>query len=113
MKRILLTILAILMLLTMLCFTCCQEKNEYTPTGEFYVKTLPSRGDGGVADRACKHYRADTYRTDGEVNAARGDDEGDAQSQEAHEVHVVERVHDIGLAEPAAAACGEEQVEQD
>ena len=40
MKRI--SALAICLVLVMLCFTGCQEKNEYTPTGEFYIKTSPS-----------------------------------------------------------------------
>ena len=48
MKRI--SALAICLVLVVLCFAGCQEKNEYTPTGEFYVKTSPSRGDGGVAE---------------------------------------------------------------
>ena len=67
MKRILLTVLAILMLLTMLCFTGCQEKNEYTPTGEFYVKTLPSRGDGGVAEVISLEAEHKTYEDDGDI----------------------------------------------
>ena len=67
MKRILLAIFAILMLLTMLCFTGCQEKNEYTPTGEFYVKTLPSRGDGGVAEVISLEAEHKTYEGDGDI----------------------------------------------
>lgn len=38
------------LILLVLCFAGCQEKPAYTPTGEFYVKTSPSRGDGGVAE---------------------------------------------------------------
>ena len=53
----------------MLCFTGCQEKNEYTPTGEFYVKTLPSRGDGGVAEVIS--LEAELYNAEGKVLASR------------------------------------------
>ena len=38
MKRI--SALAICLVLVMLCFAGCQDKNEYTPTGEFYIKNL-------------------------------------------------------------------------
>ena len=54
-------------MLVMLCFAGCQEKNEYTPTGEFYVKTSPSRGDGGVAEVISLEAEHKTYEDDGDT----------------------------------------------
>ena len=65
MKR--LSALAICLVLVMLCFAGCQEKNEYTPTGEFYTKTSPSRGDGGVAEVISLEAEFKTYEGDGDI----------------------------------------------
>lgn len=47
MKKLLALVLAIVSLLC--CLVGCQDKNEYTPLGEFYIKTAPSNGDAGVS----------------------------------------------------------------
>ena len=65
MKRI--SALAICLVLVMLCFTGCQEKNEYTPTGEFYIKTSPSRGDGGVSEVISLEAEKKAYEGDGDI----------------------------------------------
>ena len=53
--------------LVMLCLAGCQEKNEYTPSGEFYIKTSPSRGDGGVAEVISLEAEKKTYEGDGDI----------------------------------------------
>ena len=58
------------LVLVMLCFSGCQEKNEYTPTGEFYVKTSPSRGDGGVAEVISLEAEHKTYEGTGDITVA-------------------------------------------
>ena len=65
MKRI--SALAICLVLVMRCFAGCQEKNEYTPTGEFYMKTSPSRGDGGVAEVISLEAEHKTYEGNGDI----------------------------------------------
>ena len=59
--------ICISLVLVMLCFAGCQEKNEYTPSGEFYVKTSPSRGDGGVAEVISLEAEHKTYEGDGDI----------------------------------------------
>ena len=65
MKRI--SALTICLVLVMLCFAGCQENNEYTPIGEFYIKTSPSRGDGGVAEVISLEAEKKTYEGDGDI----------------------------------------------
>ena len=62
--------LSICLVLVMLCFTGCQEKNEYTPTGEFYVKTSPSRGDGGVVEVISLEAEHKTYEGTGDITVS-------------------------------------------
>lgn len=61
------TILCIALLLIMLCLTACQNENEYTPTGEFYIKTSASRGDTGVVDVISLEADSKTYEGDGDI----------------------------------------------
>ena len=68
MKRI--VALCVCLVLVMLCFSGCQEKNEYTPTGEFYIKTSPSRGDGGVAEVISLEAEHKTYEDDGDITVS-------------------------------------------
>ena len=55
------------LVLFVLCFTGCREENPYTPTGEFYVKTSPARGDGGVAEVISLEAARKTYEGDGDI----------------------------------------------
>lgn len=60
----------LLVLLLTLSFTGCQEENEYTPAGEFYIKTSPSRGDGGVAEVISLEAEHKSYEGDGDITVA-------------------------------------------
>ena len=68
MKRI--VALCVCLVLVALCFTGCQEKNEYTPTGEFYIKTSPSRGDGGVVEVISLEAEHKTYEGTGDITVS-------------------------------------------
>ena len=68
MKRI--VALCICLVLVALCFTGCQEKPEYTPSGEFYVKTSPSRGDGGVSEVISLEAEHKSYESDGDITVS-------------------------------------------
>ena len=65
MKRI--VALCTCLMLIALCIAGCWEENAYTPTGEFYVKTSPSRGDGGVAEVISLEAEKKTYEGDGDI----------------------------------------------
>lgn len=60
----------LLVLLLTLSFTGCQEESEYTPTGEFYIKTSPSRGDGGVAEVISLEAEYKSYEDDGDITVS-------------------------------------------
>lgn len=57
----------LLVLLLTLSFTGCQEESEYTPAGEFYIKTSPSRGDGGVAEVISLEAKHKSYEGAGDI----------------------------------------------
>lgn len=65
MKKI--TILCVSFMLITLFFTACGDKNEYTPTGEFYIKTFPSNGDAGVENVISLEADHKTYEGDGDI----------------------------------------------
>lgn len=65
MKRIL--AICICLVLVTLCLAGCQENNEYAPTGGFYIKTSPSRGDGGAAEVISLEAERKTYESDGDL----------------------------------------------
>ena len=68
MKKIIKTVLfitAAAMIIT--SFTSCGDKNEYTPTGELYIKTAPSRGDTGVEDVISIEAVHKAYKGDGDI----------------------------------------------
>ena len=65
MKRI--VALCTCLVLLVLCFAGCQRENAYTPTGEFYIKTSPSRGDGGVAEVISLEAEHKTYEGSGDI----------------------------------------------
>ena len=60
----------LLVLLLTLSFSGCQEESEYTPAGEFYIKTSPSRGDGGVAEVISLEAEHKTYEDDGDITVS-------------------------------------------
>lgn len=60
----------LLVLLLTLSFSGCQEESEYTPAGEFYIKTSPSRGDGGVAEVISLEAEYKTYEGNGDITVA-------------------------------------------
>lgn len=68
MKRI--VALCVCLVLVVLCLAGCQKENEYTPAGEFYVKTSPSRGDGGVAEVISLEAEHKTYEGTGDIIVA-------------------------------------------
>lgn len=55
------------LVLFVLCFVGCQKENTYTPAGEFYVKTSPARGDGGVAEVISLEAAHKTYEGSGDI----------------------------------------------
>lgn len=59
--------ISLCLLFIIMCFTACGDKNEYTPTGEFYIKTSPSRGDAGVSDVISLEAEYKTYEGDGDI----------------------------------------------
>ena len=58
------------LVLFVLWFAGCQEENAYTPTGEFYMKTSPSRGYGGVAEVISLEAEHKTYEGTGDITLA-------------------------------------------
>ena len=68
MKRI--VALCTCLVLIALCFAGCQKENAYTPTGEFYVKTSPSHGDGGVAEVISLEAAHKTYEGSGDITVS-------------------------------------------
>ena len=54
-------------LLIAVCLTACGERTQYTPTGEFYIKTSPSRGDGGEVNVISIEAERKTYEGDGDI----------------------------------------------
>ena len=65
MKRI--VNLCLCMLFIMRVFTSCQDAYEYTPSGEFYIKTAPSRGDTGVAEVISVEAEHKCYYGEGDI----------------------------------------------
>lgn len=61
------TVAIILSLIICVLMTACEERSEYTPTGEFYIKTSPSQGDGGVAEVISLEAEHKTYEGDGDI----------------------------------------------
>lgn len=47
--------------------TACQDKNEYTPSGEFYIKTAPSNGDAGVSYVISLEAEHKSYNDDSDI----------------------------------------------
>ena len=45
----------------------CEREYKYVPKGEFYVKTSPTEGDGGVLDVIDVEAQYKTYREDGDI----------------------------------------------
>ena len=48
-------------------FTSCQNKNKYTPAGEFYLKTAPSNGDAGASDVISIEAEFKTYQGEDDI----------------------------------------------
>ncbi len=65
MKKLISIVLGLLLILS--CFVACVDQNKYIPSGEFYVKTSPSVGDGGVSDVISLEAERATYEGDGDV----------------------------------------------
>ena len=65
MKKIIIFLVCIALITVSL--TACQDKNEYTPSGEFYIKTAPSNGDAGVSYVISLEAEHKAYESDGDI----------------------------------------------
>lgn len=63
-------VLGICLVVVILCFSGCQGKNEYTPTGAFYVKTSPARGDRGVEEVLSLEAPYKAYDGEGDITVS-------------------------------------------
>ncbi|MBQ3507533.1 MAG: hypothetical protein IJA91_03185 [Clostridia bacterium] len=63
MKRMLCLCLTV----AMLCLSSCQTQTDYVPSGDFYVKTSPSQGDGGASAVISLEATYKSYTGDGDI----------------------------------------------
>ena len=58
------------LLLVLLCLSGCGEKDAYTPSGAFYAKTAPARGDRGAEEVLSLEAPYKTYAGDGDITVS-------------------------------------------
>lgn len=63
-------ILCVSLALIIVCLTSCQDKQAYTPTGEFYLKSSPANGDTGVENVISLEADYKTYEGDGDISVS-------------------------------------------
>ncbi len=63
-------LLCTLLLFAAICLSACVQAPGYVPTGEFYMKTPPSRGDTGVEDVISMEADHITYQGKGDITVA-------------------------------------------